>query len=359
MSTIPVGLARTVERLRHHVNRLHLRLAPAPMAMLELILAAWTSQAIQAAAQLGIADALASGPLSSEELAHRVGADPEALRRLLRALTGRGIFRQDRHGRYALNPLAETLRSDVPESMAAAAKYYGSPQHREHWSLLVDSIRTGEASIPRLRGKEFFDYLEDEPELAQLFNETMTSISGLSEEFVIAAYPFRSNSTIVDVGGGHGRLLVSVLAATPGARGVLYDLPQVVANAPALLEKARVADRVRIEGGSFFEKVPAGGDLYLLKHIIHDWPDDKAVDILRIVRAAVGPASRILLVELVIPEHDRDFVGNWADLEMLLGGSARERSADEYRDLLRQSGFEVTRVIPTASPFSLVEAKAA
>lgn len=359
MATVPPGLARVVERARHHVNRLHLRLAPAPVAMVELILAAWTSQAIQAAAQLGVADALASGPLSLEDLARRVDADPDALRRLLRALVGRGVFRQDRHGRYALNPLADTLRSDAPQSMAAAAKYYGSPQHREHWSMLVDSIRTGQASIPRLRGKDFFEYLDDEPELAALFNETMTNISGLSEEFVIAAYPFSGGSTIVDVGGGHGRLLASVLAATPGARGVLYDLPQVVANAPALLEKAGVADRVRIDGGSFFEKVPAGGDVYLLKHIIHDWPDDEALDILRTVRASVGPAARIVLVELVIPEHDRDFIGKWADLEMLLGGSARERSADEYRDLLRRSGLEMTRVIPTASPYSLVEARVA
>lgn len=168
--------------------------------MVELILAAWTSQAIQAAAQLGVADALASGPLSLEDLARRVDADPDALRRLLRALVGRGVFRQDRHGRYALNPLADTLRSDAPQSMAAAAKYYGSPQHREHWSMLVDSIRTGQASIPRLRGKDFFEYLDDEPELAALFNETMTNISGLSEEFVITAYPFSGGSTIVDVG---------------------------------------------------------------------------------------------------------------------------------------------------------------
>jgi hypothetical protein len=325
--------------------------------MTELILSAWTSQAIQAAAQLGVADALASGPLAADELARRVDADPDALRRLLRALISRGIFRRDRHGRYALNALADTLRSDAPKSMAAAARYYGSPQHREHWSMLADSIRTGESSIPRLRGKDFFDYLDDEPELARLFNETMTNISGLSEEFVVAAYPFKADSTIVDVGGGHGRLLASVLAATPGARGVLYDLPQVVADAPALLGEAGVADRVRIDGGSFFEKVPADGDVYLLKHIIHDWPDDKAVDILRTLRASAAPAARIVLVELVIPEHDRDFVGKWADLEMLVTGSARERSADEYRDLLRRSGFELTRVIPTASPYSLVEAK--
>jgi C-methyltransferase len=359
MATIPAPLARSVERLRHQLYRLHLRLAPAPASMVELILASWVSQAIQAAAQLRVADALAAGPLPLDDLARRVGADPDALGRLLRALIGRGIFRQNRDGRYELNSLAETLRDDAPESMAAAARYYGSFQHREHWSMLVDSISTGQASVPRLRGKEFFNYLDDEPELALLFNETMTSISLLSEQSVVAAYPFGRDSTIVDVGGGHGRLLASILAATPDARGVLYDLPQVVADAPALLERAGVAERVHIDAGSFFEKVPAGGDLYVLKHIVHDWPDEQAGDILRNVRSAAGSDARILLVEMVIPEHHRDFLGKWGDLEMLLCGNGRERTKDEYRDLLRRSGLEMTRVLQTASPYSLVEAKTA
>lgn len=355
MATIPAPAARIVERVRNHLYRLHLRLAPPPVSMIELILAAWVSQALQAAAQLRVADALAAGPLPVEELARRVGADPDALNRLLRALISRGVFRRDRRGRYALNPLAETLRSDAEISMAAAARYYGSPQHREHWSMLVDSIRTGQASIPRLRGKEFFDYLDDEPELAQLFNDTMTNISDLAVESVVAAYPF--SGTVVDVGGGFGRLLAAVLTANPQARGVLYDLPQVVVNAPALLQKTGIADRVRIDGGSFFEKVPADGDIYLLKHVIHDWPDEDAVAILRNVRAAAGSDAKVLLVETVIPDHDRDFIGKWADLEMLLGVNGRERTADEYRGLLRRSGFELTRIVPTASPFSLVEAK--
>jgi C-methyltransferase len=359
MATIPATLARTVERLRHHLYRLQLRLAPAPISMMDLILGSWVAQAIQAAARLRVADALASGPLPLEELARRVGADTDALSRLLRALIGRGIFRQDRNGRYGLTPLAGTLRSDAPASMAAAALYYGSRQHREHWSMLAESIQTGQASVPRLRGKEFWDYLDDEPELARLFHGAMTSISEMAEPFIVAAYPFRGGTTIVDVGGGHGRLLASILEAAPNARGVLYDLPQVVADAPALLEKAGIADRVHIDGGSFFEKVPAGGDLYVLKHIVHDWPDEQAVAILRNVRAAVGAQAKILLVELVIPQHDRDFIGKWGDLEMLLCGNARERGAGEYRELLRESGFQMTRVLQTASPYSLLEARPA
>ena len=352
----PVPLVRLTERLRHRLYRIHQRLAPAPVVMLDLILAGWMSQAIEAAAELGIADALAAGPLTGGELARRVGADPDAMNRLMRALISRGVFRQRRDGTYALNALADTLRADAPVSMAGAAMFYGSPQHREHWSMLAESVRTGKATIPALRGKGFFDYLTDDAQLAALFNAAMTSISEMAEQTIVAAYDFTPCRMIVDVGGGHGRLLAAILSAAPTARGVLYDLPDVVSAAPAQLHKLGVAGRVRIEAGSFFEDIPAGGDTYVLKHIIHDWPDDEAVVILRKLRAACNATATVLLVELVIPEHDRDFIGKWADLEMLQGVNGRERTAAQYRTLLERSGFKMTRVVPTASPFSLVEA---
>lgn len=353
----PATLARFIERIRHHLYRLHQRLTPPPAAMIEMILATWTSQAITVAAQLGVADALANGPLPIEELAPRVGADADALRRLLRALISRGIFCHRRDGRYELNSLADTLRSDAPVSMSSAARFYGSPEQRERWTLLVDSVRTGNAVVPALRGKESFDYFADEPELAELFNQTMTSISELTVAPVVAGYDFSAYPTIVDVGGGHGPLLAAILAAAPASRGVLYDLPRVVAGAPRLLREHDVADRVRITEGSFFDSVPGGGDAYVLKNIIHDWPDEMAVQILRKVRAA-GPRATVLLVEFVIPTHDRDFPGKWVDLEMLLNLGARERTTAEYRYLLSRSGFRMTRVVHTASPLSVVEARA-
>ena len=355
----PAKLARAVEWIRHHLYRLHQRLTPAPAAMMEMIVATWTSQAITVAAQLGVADALANGPLSIEELAAQVGADADALRRLLRALIGKGIFRHRRDGRYELNSLAGTLRSNAPISMTWAAQFYGSREQRERWTLMVDSIRTGSTVVPAMRGKESFDYFAGEPELAELFNQTMTSVSELTDGTVVAGYDFGAYPTIVDVGGGHGPLLAAILAGAPASRGVLYDLPRVVANAPSLLREHRVADRVRIAEGSFFDSVPAGGDAYILKNIIHDWPDEKAVQILRNVRAAAGPRATVLLVELVIPNHDRDFPGKWVDLEMLLNLGARERTTAEYRDLLSQAGFQMTRVVQTASPLSVVEARAA
>jgi C-methyltransferase len=352
----PAKLVRVVERVRHHMYRMHQRLVPAPIAISELILGAWVSQAIQAAAELRVADALADGPLPIDELAGRVGADPDALGRLMRALIGRGVFRQRRDGRYDLTPLADTLRSDAPVSMAGLALFVGSPQHREHWSQLMESVTTGKPAVPLLRGKEFFDYLADEPEFAALFNDAMTSVAELAEAAVVAAYDFRPYPTIVDVGGGHGGLLAAILAATPTALGVLYDLPDVVAGAPALLRQRGVDERVRIEQGSFFDKVPAGGDAYILKNVIHDWPTEQAAAILGNVRAAAGKGAAVLLIELVIPEHDRDFLGKWSDLEMLLAGAGRERTESGYRDFLQESGFRMTRVVQSASPFSVVEA---
>jgi O-methyltransferase domain/Dimerisation domain len=351
-------VARAMERVRHHLGRLHQGSVPAPAAMMDLIVGAWISQAITAATDLGVADALANGPLSGDELAARVKADPDALRRLLRALIGRGIFRQRRDGRYELTPLAETLRTDAPVSLAGFSRFVGTPEHREHWSHLTGAVRTGKAAVPELRGKPVFEYLADEPEFAEIFNQAMTSASSFAIAPVIAAYHFTPYATIVDVGGGHGRLLAAILTATPGARGVLFDLPDVVAGAPALLREQQVDDRVRVVEGSFFDSAPGGGDAYVLKNVIHDWPDDDAVRILANVRAAAQPGARVLLIEIVLPEHNRDFMGNWLDMEMLIVAAARERTAAEYGGLLARAGFHMNRVVRTASPISVVEATA-
>jgi hypothetical protein len=331
-------------------------MVPPPIAMLEMVTEMWAAQAITAAADLGIADALAKGPQSADELASAVNADADALRRLLRALTTRGIFRQRRDGRYDLTALADTLRSDADVSMAAFARFLGSPQHREHWSQLTDAVRTGRSVVPALRGKPVFEYLADEPELAAIFNDAMTSISELAIAPLVAAYDFGPYATIVDVGGGHGRLLAAILGATPGARGILFDQPQVVAGAPAVLEEHHVAGRVRIAEGSFFDAVPGGGDAYVLKNVIHDWPDDDAVRILGNVRRAAATGKNVLLIEGVLPGHDREYPGNWVDLEMLVTADARERTAAEYGELLRRAGFDLTRVVETAGPLSVVEA---
>ncbi len=353
---LPVPLVRSLERLRHHLYRLHQKMVPPQLAITELVMGHMASQAVAVAAELRLADALASGPLDRDELARRVGADPSALARLMRALIARGVFRERRDGRYALNPLGATLRFDEPFSVASWARYYGSPEYREFWSHLVDAVRTGESVVPALRGTDGFSYLAQNPRLAELFNDGMTAISEVAVAAVVKAYDFGRFPVVVDVGGGHGRLLAGILAATPGARGVLFDLPSVVAGAPPVLDRAGVSSRVRVEGGSFFDSVPTGGDAYILQFVIHDWGDEAAAAILRNVAAAACDGATLLLVEMVLPHHHREFAGNWSDLDMLVLSEGRERTAAEHRELLRCSGFHLTRIVPTISPFCVLEA---
>ncbi|KAA0084397.1 hydroxyneurosporene methyltransferase [Mycolicibacterium sp. P9-64] len=352
----PARVAAAVDRVRHHLSRLHLRMAPPPIAVMELIFGAWLSQAITAATQLGIADALAAGPLTADELGRKVGADPDAVARLMRLLISRGIFRRRSGNRFALNALGDTLRSDAPVSMAGAALFFGSKEHREHWTSLVESIRTGKASVPAIRGMEFFEYVAENPDFAALFNNAMTSTSEMLEAALVAAADLNRFRTIADVGGGHGRLLSAMLTAAPNARGVLVDLPDVVAGAPDVFAERGVTERVRIEGGSFFDGVPAGADAYVMKNVLHDWDDDKAADILRNIRAVSDSGTTLLLFEMVIPDHDREFFGKLVDLEMLLVGGSFERSEKQWRTVLERGGFRLTRIVPTASPVSVVEA---
>lgn len=288
----PAKLVRAIERARHVIGRVHRRAAPPAATMLDMIIHAWRAQGIAVAAELKVADALADGPLPIDTLARRVEADPDALARLMRALISEGIFVQRRDGRYALNALGETLRWDAPLSVAGTARMVGAPAHREHWSHLLDAVKTGEAVPPKLRGMSGWDYLTQNPEFAAIFNDAMTSMSELAVDPVVAAYDFAPFPTIVDVGGGHGRLLAAIVKATPGSRGVLYDLRQVVEGAPELLQRFGVADRVRTELGSFFDAVPEGGDAYVLKMIIHDWPDAESVTILSNVRRLPSRAPR-------------------------------------------------------------------
>ena len=351
----PARVARAVERVRHHVGRLYQRLAPPPITVVDMIFGAFLSQAISASAQLGIADALAAGPLTEEELGRRVGAHPDSVARLMRLLISRGVFRRRRDGRFALNALADTLRTDSPISTQGIALLYGSPQHRAIWTRLADAVRTGEPNAPKVLGKDLFEYLPDDPEFAAIFNQAMTSTSSVLEAAVLAAYDFTKFGVIADIGGGHGRLLSSILAAAPDARGVLFDLPEAVAGAQPMLTAHGVAERVTVTGGSFFESVPSA-DAYVMKNVIHDWPDDQAIAILGNIKAAARPGATLLLLEMVIPDHDREFLGHYADLEMLVMAGALERSLGQWTDLLQRGGFRLQRVVQTAGPLCVIEA---
>jgi C-methyltransferase len=358
MSKIPPArIVRAAEAVREQVQRLHRRMVPAPVALVEMIWGSLLSQAIYVAAKLGIADVLADGPLTPEEVARRVDASPDGVSRLLRALAGRGVFAARPDGRYELTPLAEPLRSDARGSMRSVALTWGSPEHWEHWGHLHDSVRSGEPAIPAIRGLDFWAYLETNPGFAAEFNNAMTTFSNFAKAPVLAAYDFSPFSTIVDVGAGHGALLAAILQRTPTARGVLFDLPSVTTGATDVLRAHGVETRCTIESGSFLDRVPAEGDAYVLKNIIHDWEESKALTILRNIREVIKPDGRLLLIELVLPEGNSGHVGHLMNLEMLLDLGGRERTEPEYREFLAKAGFELTRVVQTASPVSVVESK--
>lgn len=353
----PARIVRAAEAARDRVQRLHRRMAPAPITLLEMIWGSMLTQALYVAAKLGIADLLADGPLTPEEIARRVDASPDGVFRLLRALASRGVFTARPDGRYELTPLAQPLRADAPVSMRSVALLWGSPEHWEHWGHLLDSVRTSEPAVPAVRGMDFWEFLASRPAMETDFNTAMTTFSNLVKEPVLAAYDFSPYSTIVDVAGGHGAMLAAILQRTPAARGVLFDRPSVAPGAVDLLRAHGVESRCAIESGSFFVSVPPGGDAYVLKNIIHDWADDEALVILSKIREAIRPDGRLLLIEMVLPEGNSSHLGNVFDLEMMLDLGSRERTERDFRQLLAKAGFELTRVVQTASPTCVVESK--
>ncbi|MDT5236894.1 MAG: hypothetical protein QOF47_2881 [Mycobacterium sp.] len=355
----PVRIARVMDSVRRRLRRLDQKLVPAPIAVLDMMTGAFFTRAIYTAAKFGIADVLSDGPLTAEAIAKQVGANPDALRRMLRTLASRGIFAQQADGRFALTPLADALRSDAPTSVRGVVLFWGDQRHWEHWGQLPHTVQTGQPAVDSLRGKPMFDFLLDDPEFAAIFNDGMTSVSDMEIPPLLAAYDFTGVGTIVDVGGGHGRLLAAILQKWPQAHGILFDAESVVEGAPAVLDAAGVADRCTAVGGSFFESVPSGGDAYVLKHIVHDWDDSTALAILRNVRAAMSRDAKLLVIESVVPDDNREHVSKMIDLEMLVVATGRERTSAEYAELLRTAGFRFTRVIPTVGPTSIVESVAA
>ncbi len=354
----PVRIARALESFRRTLRRMDRKLSPPFASVLDAMTGAWLAQGVYTVTKFGVADALRDGPLTAEAIAERVGADADALNRLLRALASRGLFAQRRDGRYALTPLSESLLVDAPNSARGIVLFLGDPMHWEHWGQLSYSVQTGHSALEKMRGKPIFDWLPDVPELGAVFNDGMTSMSTMETPLVVAAYDFSRFDTIVDVGGGHGMLLGAILKKWSKARGILFDFDSVVEGAPEVLQASGVLERCEMIGGSFFETVPAGGDAYILKHIIHDWADDDALLILRNVRAAMKPDTSLLLIETVIPDDEREHMSKMLDLEMLVALAGRERTEAEYAELLREAGFRHTRTVGTVGPASVVEAVA-
>jgi O-methyltransferase/methyltransferase family protein len=329
---------------------------PPPFALLDMIMGSMVTQAIHVAAKLDVAEQLADGPLPADEIARRCGADADAVYRVLRVLATRLIFAQDEDGRFRLTPMAEALRDGAPVSMRAMALLLGHPFEWEHWGELTSAVTTGEPVLPRLRQMGGYEFLAANPEFAGVFEAGMDNLSTLETEPIVAAYDFSGFETIVDVFGGRGTLLAAILAGTPGVRGVLADQRAEMLGAEEFLRSAGVGDRCAVDTAGLFEKPPAGADVYLMKHIVHEWPEQQALELLRNVRASIRDDGRLLLMEFVLPEGSQPHPGVLVDLWLMILMGGKERTRSQYTELLRQAGFRLTRVIETGSPVAIVEA---
>ncbi len=316
------------------------------------------SQAIHVAATLGIADLIAEGSRTSDELAAATGTHQPTLYRLLRALASVEVLHELDGRRFELAPLGQSLRSTAPNSIAGWAAFVGRPYYWQAWSGLLHSVRTGENAFRHVHGTDVWTYRSIRPDESAAFDLAMTSLSRRSSAALLAAYDFGDFRTIIDVGGGNGGLLAAVLTAHPDIQGVLFDQPHVVARAAPLLERAGVTNRCRTVGGNFFEAVPKGAEAYVLRAVIHDWDDEASIRILTVVKQALAENGRVLIVERVVAPANEGRDAKFSDLNMLVGPGGRERTREEFAALLESSGLRLERVLD-AGIFSVIEATSA
>lgn len=328
---------------------------PPPVAMLHMIQGFWVSRAVYVAAKLGIPDLLKDEPKSAADLAQATHMHMPSLYRVLRALHSVGVFAVDDQGRFILTALGATLRTDVPGSLRYFAIEELGENHYPAWEKVLHSVETGAIAFDHVYGKSKWQYMQDYPAEAKIFDEAMSSFSSVVAAAVVAAYDFSSSATVVDIGGGDGTLLAAILKANPQLRGVLADLPHVAERAQRRLAMEGLAERSEIAAGSFFESAPAG-DTYVLKWIIHDWDDPRSVEILKNCRSAMSANGRVLLVEAVIEPGMATSFAKCMDLNMLVMTGGRERTEAEYRALLDSAGLRLTRIIPTHTAMSVIEA---
>jgi len=317
------------------------------------------TQLVYIAAKLSLADHLASGPKSSTELAQISRVDTARLARLLRAMASLGLVSELQDGRYALAPLGMGLRSDLAESQRDFALMMGSPWHISGWGNIARALDTDVSAFEAVFGETLFEFLDRHPEDSTVFGNAMAFTSRRHAKAIIDAYDFGSAGTVVDVGGGHGQLLADLLGRHPEATGVVFDLPAVAERAKDVFAAAKLSDRCSVVGGSFFDAVPSDGDVYILKYIIHDWDDDRAVTILGNCRRAMRPNSKLLIIDVILPERNAPFAKTWPDIEMLvLLPNGKERTQAEFDQLLARAGLSLVRSLPTRSELSILEVMA-
>lgn len=329
---------------------------PTPqIAMLQLISGFWISRAVYIIAKLGVADHLADGPKTAEEIADATGAHAGALYRIFRALSSVGVLTESGNNRFGLTPLSDTLRTDAPGSLRAFATVELGEEHYPAWGELLYSVRTGEIAFDKAFGMPIWEFFAKNPENARTFDDAMTNMTLAIKDAILASYDASTIRKLVDIAGGHGSLIAALLKSNTEMKGILFDLPNVVEGAKKRIEAEGLSDRCEAVAGSFFESVPEGADAYIMKWIIHDWDDERSIAILKNVRRAMAQGGKLLLVEAVIPQGSEPHFAKFIDLNMLVMTGGRERTEEEYRRLFESSGFRLTRLIPTDSPMSIIE----
>jgi hypothetical protein len=349
-------LRKGATRMRKSYNQNTLPDVSAAATLRQLIMGFRITQLIYVAAKLGLADRMEHELQTPQQLAHAVGAEPRALYRLLRALASLGLFVETDEGAFALTPLAQLLQTNVAGSLRSLALLYGEEWLWQAYGGMLYSVQTGRPAFEQALGQPLYDYLHDHPDAAVLFNEAMSAYSAQEAAAILAAYDFCGVSTVVDVGGGHGALLAALLHEHPHLSGIVFDLAPVVADAQRQLADAGLAARATCVAGNFFDALPSGGDVYLLKSVLHNWDDAAALRILRTCREAMAQQARLLVVERVIPLGNTTAEAKLFDINMLVVAGGQERTEREYGALFQAAGFNLTRTIATGSPLSLVEA---
>ena len=314
------------------------------------------SAALHVAAALGIADKLAEGPRRISELAKAADVSEDALYRILRSLSSAGVFVENAPRQFSNNVASEQLKAGTT-GLHEMVLWMSDSFHFNVYADIMHSVKTGLPAVEKTLGMPVFEYFPKHPDLSERFNNAMTAFSAMVIPAVLKAYDFSGIGTLVDVAGGHGQVLTSILKAYPSMRGVLGDLEHVIAGAEQRIRALGLSDRCRTEAIDFFKAVPRGGDAYIMKHIIHDWDDEKSIRILKNIREAMNPGGRVILLDSVLPPANQPDFGKIIDIEMLLMPGGRERTEEEFRSLFDRAGFRLTKIVRTESPLCVIEAR--
>lgn len=353
----PVWLVKAIQLIRDSLIRLNKKMFPGNVVLYEQFQNFWLLPSLYVAVRLNVAELLKKSPLSVEELATHTNTHAPSLSRIMRALSGQGIFKVNRDGKYEINAMAKGLL-DEPGSLRNMLLHHLGPVNWNLMSNLEYAVRTGKDAFADKYGKGIYEYLKDHPDESEIFDHSMSNLSDIGLAPILKAYHFSDYHTIADIGGGEGFFIANILKENPLVKGILFDMKEPVSMAPALFEQYHVQDRIKIIEGNFFGPIPTGADLYLMKNVIHNWDDLQCIDLLKNIHQAMSPESRIVIIEMIVSKDNRQELAKLLDIQMLAtmpGGKERTRS--EFNTLLENSGFRIIRIIKTIAPICLIEAK--